>query len=780
MSSIISSLAAEIRHASVYNANTQHAPVAILWPDKENQWQSVIPMLKEALPELFVLGDYGPANNTGPAIWLKCVIADTLEDIQVPAGATPIVYLPGISRGELRDIERYPELIKPLAELQYRGTLWTQHNGKDWTALAFLTAMPGGLGLDVAKGKADKDALLMALPEILQSDIKALENKLLTASDFNQLLTNDPIRDLLSWMNSPTDVVKQWSGERWRALCNEIRNNFDLDLEKDGEFAAAEKLCAGEGVWANVWQRYSDSPDIYPSLVTLLERVPLPDILTDSTSYPHANMLDEDRVREALASLVQESSKSARDKVLALEKTHGFRRDSLWAKLEKAPWAKLLEPLSKVAELTQKNFGGLTPQEIGDIYSAEGWVTDAAAMRAIELCANKSQLGVVENVLAVIYTPWLADVNERFQKEVQTHGYPGKTLTGGNHGVAEAVADYKPNGEVVFFVDGLRLDVAHRLQELLDGTGLTTKLSTQWSALPSVTATAKAAVSPVYPNLIGLAQGKDFEPSVKEGGALSQDRFKRELAALNWQHLDDDDIGDPSGNAWVACGDIDKEGHKSELKLPGRIPLILEGIVERVIELQAAGWQKIRIVTDHGWLLVPGKLPKSQLPAQTADSRWGRCAQLKQNVKVDGLTLGWYWNPNIPIHFPHGIHSFIAGRRYAHGGVSLQECVVPIITVVGEADKKTNAVIKSISWNGLTCKLEVTSDSNNLIADMRTDLADGKSTLVKPKPLKDGEAVLMILDDESQGLDAIVVVCDSDGKVLAKQVTTVGGDEEWN
>ena len=147
---------------------------------------------------------------------------------------------------------------------------------------------------------------------------------------------------------------------------------------------------------------------------------------------------------------------------------------------------------------------------------------------------------------------------------------------------------------------------------------------------------------------------------------------------------------------------------------------------------------------------------------------------------MDGLTLGWYWNPNIPIHFPHGIHSFIAGRRYAHGGVSLQECVVPIITVVGEADKKTNAVIKSISWYGLTCKLEVTSDSNNLIADMRTDLADGKSTLVKPKPLKDGEAVLMILDDESQGLDAIVVVCDSDGKVLAKQVTTVGGDEEWN
>jgi hypothetical protein len=61
---------------------------------------------------------------------------------------------------------------------------------------------------------------------------------------------------------------------------------------------------------------------------------------------------------------------------------------------------------------------------------------------------------------------------------------------------------------------------------------------------------------------------------------------------------------------------IDKEGHGSEMKLPKRIPAILDGIVERILELMQHGWRRVRIVTDHGWLLVPGKMPKSH-PANT-------------------------------------------------------------------------------------------------------------------------------------------------------------------
>jgi hypothetical protein len=51
--------------------------------------------------------------------------------------------------------------------------------------------------------------------------------------------------------------------------------------------------------------------------------------------------------------------------------------------------------------------------------------------------------------------------------------------------------------------------------------------------------------------------------------------------------------------------------------------------MERVEELIQAGWRRFRIVTDHGWLLLPGGLPKTELPMHQVETRWGRSAILK-------------------------------------------------------------------------------------------------------------------------------------------------------
>ena len=82
-----------------------------------------------------------------------------------------------------------------------------------------------------------------------------------------------------------------------------------------------------------------------------------------------------------------------------------------------------------------------------------------------------------------------------------------------------------------------------------------------------------------------------------------------------------------------------------------------------------------------------------------------------------------------------------------------------------------------MKWLGLRCKVEVISDEEDLFADLRTKLADSSSSLVTAKPLKDGIASLAILDDDNEGVSATVVVHDSDGNILAKQPTTVGGEE---
>ena len=112
-------------------------PVALLWTDADGQWRPLLSALQKACAHLYVLGDYAPAQRTGPAIWLKCVVDRTLPDLAPPPGTVPILYLPGVSRQELRAGGDCPDLLHPLIELQYRGAVWHQKNGRDWTVEAF-------------------------------------------------------------------------------------------------------------------------------------------------------------------------------------------------------------------------------------------------------------------------------------------------------------------------------------------------------------------------------------------------------------------------------------------------------------------------------------------------------------------------------------------------------------------------------------------------------------------------------------------------------------------
>lgn len=172
-------------------------PAAILWPDKDRQWEPVIVRLQGEIPHLFVLGDYSPDNRTGPAIWLRCVIAERVDGHSL-AGKVPILYLPGVSRQEIRAAESCQERLKPLAELQYRGAIWSQVNAKGWTVLEFLKSDQGGLALDVAQDRSSLQAMQIALYRLLDVEVGLLQGKHLDKDCFNTLLIDgDPVRDLM-------------------------------------------------------------------------------------------------------------------------------------------------------------------------------------------------------------------------------------------------------------------------------------------------------------------------------------------------------------------------------------------------------------------------------------------------------------------------------------------------------------------------------------------------------------------------------------------------------
>src|SRR5439155_17557390 len=141
---------------------------------------------------------------------------------------------------------------------------------------------------------------------------------------------------------------------------------------------------------------------------------------------------------------------------------------------------------------------------------------------------------------------------------------------------------------------------------------------------------------------------------------------------------------------------IDKQGHKGTEELHGLSEQLITKLRRAIERLHAAEIQEVHVVTDHGFLLVPGHLinnlghpsvPIAQVLRR--DDRW--CAP-KAGIDVTQLIRlplpGAVGRP--PVAFPRGLRTLVEVEGYHHGGISLQETVIPAL--VSTADSGPNRV----------------------------------------------------------------------------------------
>ena len=485
-------------------------PCAILWTDQDTQWQPIISRLRQLLPNLLTLGEYQPDQRIGPAIWLRSAVDRALPDIEWPEEKPPILYLPQVSRQELRAVQECPDNLKPLVELQYRGVCWTQKNGKDWTVEAFLVSGDGGLGLDLARDDVTRQAMLGALEELATTAVEDLTGKHLEAEDFNQLFSDDIVRDLLRWLSEPETVKSQWNDSRWTAFKSRCQGDYKFDPDKDGELVGAELLGKREDPWAAVWGRFAESPVLYPGIPELLRKAMPSELFVERSSWPQENEKDEQELRQALIALERSTPTEARELVRQLETQHGERRDWVWAELGQAPLARALAHLAALAEHTSTGLGGASTADVAKQYVDSAWKVDAAALSAMATVRTTADMQIVSKALDVIYKPWLESAAEHLQELAGRDPLPDQEAQGLKDVAVEL-------GGVILFADGLRFDVSQQLAERMRTKGWSVTLRTRWAGLPSVTATAKPAVSPISQSVKGFSIGEDFSPETDAG-----------------------------------------------------------------------------------------------------------------------------------------------------------------------------------------------------------------------------------------------------------------------
>lgn len=782
MSSVIKHIVKAIRDSAIFNPDVQVAPACILWPDKDRQWEAIIPRLQDELGELFILGDYHPEKRIGPAIWLRCVIANKISDLVLPVGCVPILYLPGVSRQDLRAIEACPEELKPLAELQYRGVIWSQANAKDWTIMAFLKSDQGGMGLDVAQDNEAKTAMQLALYRLLDEELGLLKGKRLDKDYFNTLLMGgDPVRDLLQWIDLGDVFQKSRSDNEWKAFVEVSKSQLAFNPQSDGVLAAANKLASREGAWHSVWERYSEAPKRYPNIPNRIRQCKMPNIgLFESANdklggWPQWNEEQEILLQRELTALKNLPTHEARKCVIELEKNHAQRRDLVWAELGESPLAMAIKHLSIMANVTKTALVAGSIEDLQAGYANQGWRADDAILSALACVDKPLDVDAVTIATQAIYLPWLEDTARYLQKLVDGTAYLGGTIASAKPFIAQ-------QGECVLFVDGLRFDTARRLVTVLESRACHITETFNWTALPSVTATGKAAVSPVRAKIRGTDNCDDFEPCVAATGQTLKGGYHlhKLLKDGGWKVLSRTDNGDGQGNAWCEFGDIDSEGHARGWKLAKHIEVLLADIAERVTSLLVAGWSSVRIVTDHGWLLMPGKLPKIEMLSELTDNKWGRCASIKAGASTQERLYPWFWNPNQQFALADGVSCYRRSEEYTHGGLSLQECLTLelFVTQSGTALSQPVVDFTDVSWKGLRCKIAVDGQYEDISVDIRTQAGNPASSVVmniKPINKKDGTASVVVENEELQGHDAFLVLLNTSGQLVAEIKTVIGG-----
>ena len=468
--------------------------------------------------------------------------------------------------------------------------------------------------------------------------------------------------------------------------------------------------------WAFVtrWQNDRTFGAVYARLADELERYY--DLSCWAVNLPHdagltlrdtfANVQDAlwTHVEEALASLSTEDE--WRTWLQAHDGPISARASGFWARQGRDPGWRLLDLardlLTVIHGLRQELDRWVRPAAALRAYARSWYAVDQDYRRLREaLDAASRSHDRLRDRCARSYRDVLERINERFCTLLEAEGtWPprGDSLPAQDAFWTEIADALKGARRVaVVYVDALRYELAQELMEMLEaeGAGDRRQLSARLAAIPTVTAVGMAALLPGGDNR-EMSYSGDWTISIGTSGNLRDKGARRKWLA---QHLPDVqfyNLGEllstpaerlPEVSTYVVFDTtLDAVGETASTIAWNAFSTLLLSVKKGVYKLLELGVDQVHVVTDHGFLLLEEvgeheKVSLRDVPALAKKSRYVVGTQLGH---TDQMRLIIPCSEDLEAWFPRGIGCFRTpgAYNYVHGGLSLQELVVPHLQVV--------------------------------------------------------------------------------------------------
>lgn len=531
-----------------------------------------------------------------------------------------------------------------------------------------------------------------------------------------ELLRSDELKDRLSLSGMwEAFCQKLWEFGAWEgnALTREdmLRKRFQAAIllselvqaypDLSDRFSAVLPETSRQGTFAGMsrlWREREDLRSTYLKAAQKIEKeYELGDLLT-----PHENLLgvetfygiDELWRNVAVESVAADGSNYA-EKAAQVHKIAQNRSQYFWARQSKASYWEPIDYAARLYEGCRQAMNQVDSlsslEDLIHAYTIDGgwWLLDYYALVSAAHAGNLREAERARLLYPAwrVYGEYLHRVNLAFAgavanadwKPVQQHFW-SQSVTGASR-------------TAVFMVDALRYDLAQQLVARLRPQGLQVGVKSLKGSLPSITEIGMSALLP------GAEQGLEVSvANSKLRVRIDDQEVTTREQRVSWLmqkipqnskviRLDqvEQEIYNSVQTLVVLSREVDAFGtFAAEIDPAGLLDLI-ERIDKGIQYIIEQGFERVFVVTDHGFLYLPPDISQQGLghpAAKVCKRRFAIGANPEGCVVKSANEIGLKGEEVFA--FPSGSTRFqIQGDTgvFHHGGISLQECILPALEI---------------------------------------------------------------------------------------------------